>query len=205
MTLRIGADELDPRDLTLLRSTARLHPAAWTWVESFDTADLWLVDPSQGLARTPLDRLDDARVVCLDSGPEAAAAGVRVLLKPLKAAHLLRVLDQISAAQSAPEPVAASAAPPAQAPQTPPWAGRPVRLLKSPNLARYPVSVELLGWLERMQYEPVDVDAIERTLPLDRDMLRDLLNDAARHGALVDAQGTPVAPMAAPSRRRKWW
>ncbi|WP_227815856.1 hypothetical protein [Nitrogeniibacter aestuarii] len=227
MELRIGADDLDAKDLTLVRSTSRLHTRAWVWVDSFFDADLWLVDLTRPQDKTPADMLADARVACLDNSLEHASAGLKIVTKPLKAAHLMRLFDSVmnrtggadAVAEAriitpAPQPAAPADArivdvpgeAAAPAADTPPWFGRKVRLLKSPNLAKYPVSVELLGWLETMQAKPVDVQIIHDTLPLDRDMLQDLLNEAAKGGALVDEAGQRIAPMVSTKKSRfKIW
>lgn len=227
MELRIGADDLDAKDLTLVRSTSRLHTRAWVWVDSFFDADLWLVDLTRPQDKTPADMLADARVACLDNSLEHASAGLKIVTKPLKAVHLMRLFDSVMnrtggadvATEAriitpAPQPAAPADARVVDAPgetaapaaDTPPWFGRKVRLLKSPNLAKYPVSVELLGWLETMQSKPVDVQIIHDTLPLDRDMLQDLLNEAAKGGALVDEAGQRIAPMVSTKKSRfKIW
>lgn len=227
MELRIGADDLEARDLTLIRSTSRLHTRAWVWVDSFFDADLWLVDLTRPQERTPSDMLTDMRVACLDHTLEHAALGLKIITKPLKAAHLMRLFDSVmnqggAAGQSATEVIASAAAPVLSAPtgqaaapapemaaeptDVPPWFGRKVRLLKSPNLAKYPVSVELLGWLETMQSRPVDVRMIHDSMPLDRDMLQDLLNEAARGGALVDEAGNRIPAMVSNRKSRfKLW
>lgn len=220
MEMRIGADDLDARDLTLIRSTSRLHTRAWVWVDSFFDADLWLVDLTRPQGRTPADRLTDDRVACLDTGLEHAAAGLRIITKPLKAAHLMRLFDSVLGSEGdvaapggvmIPAPAASSgeagvADVAAAESAAPPWFGRKVRLLKSPNLAKYPVSVELLGWLETMQSRPVDVQMVHDAMPLDRDMLQDLLNESAKAGALVDEAGSKIPPMAIARKSRfKLW
>jgi len=199
----VGAVGLDAHDLTVLRSTVRLRAESWRWVEHLADADVWFIAAARA---SDAALANDPRVVRVDGAGEYVAGG-RVLAAPLKAAHLMRVFDAVVARAPAPEiaPVmpdasAADVGRPSQVPDS--WVGRSVRLLKSPNLARYPVSVELLGWLETMQRQPVDVDMLARTLPLDRDMLRDLLDEAARGGCLVDAGGAPVAP--GPARRKRF-
>jgi len=228
MELRIGADDLEAKDLTLIRSTSRLHTRAWVWVDSFFDADLWLVDLTRPQEKTPSDMLTDMRVACLDHTLEHAALGLKIITKPLKAAHLMRLFDSVmnqgggAAGESAAQVIAPAATPVVSAPRAevapaapeiaaepsdvPPWFGRKVRLLKSPNLAKYPVSVELLGWLETMQSRPVDIKIIHDSMPLDRDMLQDLLNEAARGGALVDEAGSRIPAMVSNRKSRfKLW
>jgi len=226
MEMRIGADDLDAKDLTLIRSTSRLHTLAWVWVDSFFDADLWLVDLTRAQAKTPSDMLADKRVACLDTTLEHADSGLKIVTKPLKASHLMRLFDsvlnlaggdsaaapkvitpQAGAADTTDTAIVTSAAEVAAAEaDIPPWFGREVRLLKSPNLAKYPVSVELLGWLETMQSRPVDVKKLHDAMPLDRDMLQDLLNEAAKGGTLVDATGQKVPPMVSSKKSRfKLW
>lgn len=223
MELRIGADDLESKDLTLVRSTSRLHTRAWVWVDSFFDADLWLVDLTRPQERTPADMLTDVRVACLDNTLEHAASGLKIVTKPLKAVHLMRLFDSVMK-RNAPDDegdggvitaspprvqtaeVAVAEAPAQVEPDVPPWFGRKVRLLKSPNLAKYPVSVELLAWLETMQAKPIDVQMVHESMPLDRDMLQDLLNEAAKGGALVDEAGNRIAPMVSSKKGRfKLW
>jgi len=225
MELRIGADDLEAKDLTLIRSTSRLHTRPWVWVDSFFDADLWLVDLTRPQDKTPADMLTDGRVACLDNSLDHAAAGLKIIVKPIKAVHLMRLFDAVAGRMGEGEPGAVEAAVseakmlqpaatrPVDVPQAtsdpdgaPPWFGRKVRLLKSPNLAKYPVSVELLGWLETMQSRPVDVQMLHDSMPLDRDMLQDLLNESAKSGALVDEAGNPIAPMVSQKKGRfKFW
>lgn len=199
----VGAVELDAHDLTVLRSTVKLRAESWRWVEHLEAADLWFMATGHaGMAAMAAD----IRVVQVGRTGTLPPSG-RALPTPLKAAHLMRVFDAVVARRPAPE-----AAPSASGTDTghPPqasdaWPGRSVRLLKSPNLARYPVSVELLGWLDTMQRQPVDVDRLAQALPLDREMLHDLLDEAARHGDLVDADSRPLAPSAARRKRFGIW
>ncbi len=205
MQMKIGTDDLEDRDLTLIRSTMKLRPRAWGWADTFAEADLWLVDLTREQWHTPPDKLDDPRVACLDQTLELTSAGLQILTKPLKAGRLNRLFDSIETRVSGATRIAPQAAPDAPAAPRAPWAGKHIRLLKSPNLAKYPVSVELLDWVETMRQHPVDVDLLDRTMPLDRDMLRDLLNDAAKGGYLVDDGGGRIAPMAPSGSRFKLW
>ncbi|MCB1955270.1 MAG: hypothetical protein KDG55_06315 [Rhodocyclaceae bacterium] len=220
MELTVGADNLEGRDLLVLKSTVRLRQEVWRWVSDVRAADLWVIDLSRDLVATPMEMLGAPAVCRLD---DAAAAGweSRSLAKPLKANHLMRYIDALlptldparvrveapPVAAVTPEPDVPAADAPvveaevADAPGLP-WAGRRIRLLKAPNLARFPVSVELMGWLDRMGAEAVSFDQLEQRLPLDRDMLRDILTHAARSGHLVDGEGAVIEAL--PESRRKF-
>ncbi|MCB1890278.1 MAG: hypothetical protein KDH20_21920 [Rhodocyclaceae bacterium] len=221
MELTFGADNLASRDLLVLKSTVRLRAEAWRWVEDVRAADLWVIDLTQDLVVTPLEMLGAPAICRLDESAASSGWASRTLAKPLKASHLMRyidamlpTLDPARARVKVPPavPLTATEEPADEAPgetapgtDTVPWAGRRVRFLKAPNLARFPVSVELMGWLERMGREAVSFDLIDGTLPLDRDMLRDVLNHAARGGQLVDEEGRPIAPLPASRSRFAFW
>ncbi len=219
MELTVGADNLDSRDLLVLKSTLRLRQEAWRWVGDVRAADLWLIDLSRDVVATPMEMLGVPAVCRLDRDPETTGWAARTLAKPLKANHLMRYIDallptldpaRVRVESPAPEPsVEVAPAPPAEAgaiaTPPPPWAGRRLRLVKAPNLARFPVSVELMGWLDRMGREAVSFDLLDDRLPMDRDMLRDVLNDAAKGGQLVDELGQPIAPMPETRNRFAFW
>ena len=200
--LAIWTLNLEERDLLILRSTANLRNEAWTWVDAPESADFGLVDIARTADLQRIAALDKARLIVL---AEAASlvqpdSFLHVLAKPLKAMQIMRLLDKLLAAPTAapqPPPAVAAAMPPpaAGAGDTHPWRGRRLMFRRSPNLARYPVSAELYGWIELACRSAVPYEALLRELPEDVDMLHAILDDAARHGTLTDEAGTPLAPL----------
>lgn len=192
--LAIWTLNLEERDLLILRSTANLRNEAWTWVDAPESADFGLVDIARTADLQRIAALDKARLIVL---AEAASlvqpdSFLHVLAKPLKAMQIMRLLDKLLAAPA----VAAAMPPPAAgAGDTHPWRGRRLMFRRSPNLARYPVSAELYGWIELACRSAVPYEALLRELPEDVDMLHAILDDAARHGTLTDEAGTPLAPL----------
>lgn len=232
-TLTIGVDDLDGKDELVLRSTLRLRRERWSWVDVFDQADVWLVDPSRGMRRTPRLGLDRPGVIRVMPEAPADAGETRVLRKPIVALRLMRVLDGLVGAmapqpgapssardgtpgvipaadsQTAAPPVVQPAAQPAMqlaqaAAEASPWAGRQLRFTQMPNLARYPVTVELLGWLQAMNSKAVSYDLACAALPLDRALLDDILDAAARGGSLIDETGASLQAFARPRHLGRW-
>lgn len=224
-TLTIGADDLDGKDELVLRSTLRLRQERWSWVDAFDQADVWLVDLSHGMRRTPRLGLDRPGVIRVMAEVPAEASETQVLRKPIVALRLMRVLDTMVGAMG-PKPASPSSTRdetpkviPAASPQIAsspvtqpapaeadmsPWTGRRLRFTQMPNLARYPVTVELLGWLQAMCTKAVSYDLACESLPLDRALLDDILDAAARGGTLVDETGASLQALARPRHPGRW-
>lgn len=217
MTFTIGFDNLDEHDAIVVRSVLKLRPESWGWVDALAAADVWLVDLTRELLATPRATLLDAKIIQLvDAGTPAAATGAAgLLLKPVKPARLMRLLDAAVArgrsAASQEKAAASVSAPQMQAPVAPvpavvapalhPFRGRKLRFLRSPNLARYPVTAEMLGLVERMSQVAVAYDALERVLPLDIKLIDEILGDATREGYLVDGDGVPLAAIEKQARK----
>lgn len=219
MTFTIGFDNLEDHDALVVRSVLKLRSESWNWVDAVAAADVWLVDLTRGLLATPRAALLDAKIIQLvDAGTPATATGAAgLLLKPVKPARLMRLLDaavargrpavaptEKSAASPAVPPPAAPATPmraAADAPAPHPFRGRRLRFLRSPNLARYPVTAEMLGLVERMTQVAVAYGALERLLPLDLKLIDEILADATREGYLVDGDGVPLPPLEKPARK----
>lgn len=148
LALTIGVDDLEDKDLLVLRSTLRLRSEKWSWVDALVHADVWVVDVTRSMRGTPADALGGEGVI--------------------------RVVAELPAEDRA----------------APPWAGRQLRLLHSPKLARYPVTVEMLGWLHMMGAKPVRYETLQQALPLDR--------------ALVDETGAALQAPAASKKGFRW-
>lgn len=203
--LRLGAVNLGLQDLTVTKSVVKLRPACWAWSEAPQGADLCLVDVEGEGYPGRLAGLDRTRLVALSGAAGQAESFALRLAKPLKAVQLLRLLDAVAAT------LAPSPAPPASAarsdPRGPedagqvrplgpapegdehPWRGRRVLLTRSPNLARFPVSAEMLPWLEALRRAPVSYDELLAALPMDAAMVDAVLDEAAKSGHLRDADG----------------
>ncbi|MBL8487695.1 MAG: hypothetical protein JNK22_11450 [Rhodocyclaceae bacterium] len=208
--LRLGAVNLGLQDLTVTKSVVKLRPACWAWSEAPRGADLCLVDVEGEGYPGRLAGLDRTRLVAL-SGPAGQAESFALrLAKPLKAVQLLRLLDAVaatlapspappaSAARSEPRgpedagqvrPVVPAPGGPATEGDEHPWRGRRVLLTRSPNLARFPVSAEMLPWLEALRRAPVSYDELLAALPMDAAMVDAVLDEAAKSGHLRDADG----------------
>lgn len=220
MNFSIGLDNLEERDAIVVRAVVKLRPESWGWVSALGSADVWLVDMTRSLLATPQASLREAKVIQLvgDDAPAVPAGEAGLLLKPVKAARLMRQLDLAVArgpvaprqatpgvAARSPKPVAVTAPPPAptelDSPVGHPFRGKLLRFLRSPNLARYPVTAEMLGILERMSKVGVAYETIERVLPLDMKLVDEIFSDATREGYLVDGQGLPLPPVDKPARK----
>lgn len=215
MNFSIGLDNLEERDAVVVRSVVKLRPESWRWVDVLGSADVWLVDMTRSLLATPQTSLREAKVIQLvgDEAQTLPAGEAGLLLKPVKAARLMRLLDLAVARGSAapavaapsPKPVVTTAPPPAptelDSPAGHPFRGKQLRFLRSPNLARYPVTAEMLGILERMSKVGVAYETIERVLPLDMKLVDEILSDATREGYLVDGQGLPLPPVEKPAKK----
>lgn len=75
-----------------------------------------------------------------------------------------------------------------------PWVGRNIMFAGKPDFSRYPITAEVVVWLQAMAKGPVSYDAMVENLPMDQELLETALNAAARHGELVDEFGTPLEP-----------
>lgn len=214
--LRLGAVNLRPQDIIITKSVVKLRPACWTWSAGAQGADLWLMDVDRDGCREQAAGLEGTRLVALAGQAAAAEAFVHSLVKPLKAVQLLRLLDVVATTlvpAAAPQREAGAAnsprregggsgtaAPPtadapAPAQEAHPWRGRRIRLTRGPNLARFPVSAEMLPWLEALRRQPLSYDDLRAALPLDAAMIDAVLDDAAKAGHLRDAAGQPLAPL----------
>lgn len=220
MNFAIGLDNLEERDAIVVRSVVKLRPETWGWVDALGSADVWLVDMTRSLLATPQTSLRDPKVIQLvgDEAPVVPPGDAGLLLKPVKAARLMRLLDLAVArgpvaprqaapavAAPSPKPAASTAPPPAptelDSPVGHPFRGKQLRFLRSPNLARYPVTAEMLGILERMSKVGVAYETLERVLPLDMKLVDEILADATREGYLVDGQGLPLPPIEKPAKK----
>ncbi len=201
-SVAIGTAGLDDKDLVLLRSALKLRMEEWIWVDAAQRADVWIVDAAQAGRAGALASSNPHRLIVLAGDPAVVALPqAEVIAKPLKAVQLMRVLDRLLARF----PVAPSGAlSPAQAKPAAaetaavhPWLGRRIRLLRAPSLSKYPVTVEMMGWIQSLGHAPVSYDALIEALPLDRELLQAILNDAAHDGYLVDENGTALPAIAA--------
>jgi hypothetical protein len=200
-SVAIGADGLDDKDLTLLRSALKLRKEEWIWVDVPLQADIWIVDAERAGALPSPAEVASCRLVVLAGDPRAVQLPqAEVMVKPLKAMQLMRAIDRLlaqapaEALRAAPNPPPA-AAPPAASAAAHPWLGRRIRLLRAPSLSKYPVTVEMLGWIQAISQAPVSYDALIEALPLDRELLQAILNDAALDGHLVDENGAALPAM----------
>lgn len=217
MTYTIGVDDLDERDLTVVRSVVKLRSETWSWVDAPSKADVWLVDMTRSLRATPLASLALRQVIRLvaEETPAVDPGESGLILKPVKAARLIRLIDNAiegkapranaggapaPSVQSAPAAQPAAAAPDAQA-DGHPWRGRKVRFQRSPNLARYPVTAEMLGLVEKLTQTAIAYDAIAKALPMDMKLFDEILGDASREGYLVDENGMMYPPQAKPQKK----
>lgn len=202
-SVAIGADGLDDKDLMLLRSALKLRKENWIWVEVPLQADIWIVDAERAAALPSPAEAASCRLIVLAGDPHAVQLPqAEVMAKPLKAMQLMRVIDRLLASpaeapRGAPPAATPPSAPPAAPPAAHPWLGRRIRLLRAPSLSKYPVTVEMLGWIQSISQAPVSYDALIEALPLDRELLQAILNDAAHDGHLVDENGTSLPAMAA--------
>lgn len=218
----IGVDNLDERDMVVLRSVLKLRGERWKWVDSLAAADVWLVDVTRGMRQTPSESLLIAQVIRLvdeNSPPQSGGEG-GLLVKPIKAARLMRLLDialsghkskvaapvaEQAAASTGRTPEAVKTSSAAQMEEVPaakhPWRGKKLRFLRSPNLARYPVTAEMLGVLQRMTTTQISYDSLEKALPLDIKLIDEILGDASRESYLIDESGNLVPPLPKPAKK----
>ncbi|MBA3902544.1 MAG: hypothetical protein C0522_02535 [Rhodocyclaceae bacterium] len=198
-SVAIGADGLEDKDLMLLRSALKLRREEWIWVDVPLQADIWIVDAERAAGLPTPAEATSCRLVVLAGDPRAVQMPqAEVIAKPLKAMQLLRAIDRLlayapaEASRAAPNPPPAAAAPPVAHP----WLGRRIRLLRAPSLSKYPVTVEMLSWVQSICHGAVSYDALIDALPLDRELLHAILNDAAHDGNLVDENGVALPALA---------
>lgn len=198
-SVAIGAEGLDDKDLMLLRSALKLRKEEWIWVGVPLQADIWIVDAERADALPSPAGGASCRLIVLAGDPRAVQLPqALVMAKPLKAMQLMRAIDRLLVLPvEVPRAAPPAAAPPAAPPDVHPWLGRRIRLLRAPSLSKYPVTVEMLGWIQSISQAPVSYDALIEALPLDRELLQAILNDAAHDGHLVDENGTALSPTTA--------
>lgn len=199
-SIAIWTSSLEDKDLLVLKSALRLRNEEWVWTEAPESADLYVVDLTRTANSQRIAALDRTRLIALvDAAPPAPSAQfLHLLLKPLKAPQFMRLLDKLASlrpAQRAAPPAASAAPAPAVASQDHPWRGRKLWFRRHPNLARYPVSLELMSCIELACRSAVSYEALLQSLPDDLEMLHAILDDAARHGTLTDETGAPLAPL----------
>lgn len=220
--LRLGAINLDGQDLVVAKSVLRLRDNQWVWSEATQGADLWLVDVDREGYAAQVAELDQQRLVALAMQAAAAERFAHWLAKPLKAMQLMRLLDSLvkvllpattSSSSVSAVPMSAAdaalskaeiAAPAAELGDVHPWHGRRLRLAKSPNLARFPVSAEMLPWLDALRHAPVAYEELLAALPMDAEMIDAVLNDAAKAGNLRDTEGNELPPLPKTARGGFW-
>ncbi len=213
MVLSLGAINLDAQDLVVAKSVLRLRSAEWSWVDAPQEADLWLVDVDRDGYQERMTGLAPERLVALALRAASAERFAHWLIKPLKAMHLMRLLDSLAraivpqAAQDRPSPAKVVTPATVDIPATPsvavaevhPWRGRKVMLGRAPNLARFPVSAEMLPWLKALTSAPIPYDELLAALPMDVSMIDSILDDAARAGKLLDGDGGALPPLPRPA------
>ncbi|PCI09233.1 MAG: hypothetical protein COB77_00580 [Gammaproteobacteria bacterium] len=211
--MRIGA-VVGARDLLIIKSILNLHPEEWVWVDSSSDADIWIND------LTVVDSSDPIYACCSiglikDAAPDVALH--HTLKLPLRALDFSKLLDDIMESfdfsrarkQQSKGP---KSAPPVQkktaqqvtkaaevtekeAPveDVNPWEGLSIMLSQEPNYSAFPITAELMIWIETMLDEPVSYDDMYEDLEYDRELLIAVLNDAAHHGHLIDSNHAAVA------------
>ncbi len=203
-SVAIGADGLEDKDLMLLRSALKLRKEEWIWVDVPQQADIWVVDAERAGALPSHTATNSCSLVVVASDPAAVLLPqAEAIAKPLKAMQLMRAIDRLlahapaEAPRVAPGPPPAGAATAADAPHAAhPWHGRRIRLLRAPSLSKYPVTVEMMSWVQSICHGAVSYDALIEALPLDRELLQAILDDAAHDGNLVDENGAALPALA---------
>lgn len=200
--IAFGTLGLDDKDLVLIKSALKLRTEKWNWTATAGAAALLFVDAAHPEAAQALGRSGDGRLYVLVGGGGVARPSVEAVAKPIKAVQLVRALDRLLAGHALPRTVPATAAAPPAAPAPAaaapaaeaahPWEGRRIMLLRAPSYSKYPVTAEMLGYIDSLCRAPVSYLALVKALPLDRPLLDAMLNEAARNGFLVDEAGTPL-------------
>lgn len=194
--IAFGTIGLDDKDLVLIKSALKLRIEKWNWTAGAGQAALLVVDPAHPEAVKALSRADDGKLYVLVGGEAEARPSLESIGKPIKAVQFMRALDRLLARNAPPRTSPAGDAVPlpatAAAEAAHPWEGRRIMLLRAPSYSKYPVTAEMLGYIEALCRGPVPYLALVRALPLDRPLLDAMLNEAARNGFLVDAQGTAL-------------
>ncbi len=210
--MRIGA-EVNSKDLLIMKSILNLHPEEWVWVESSREADIWIIDFDGN------DAPDAIHACCSIGLIKDATPDIDVhhtLNLPLRALEFSKLLDKIMEAvdftsarkqqlkipeqPEKPDPeatVAVEETEVAAEQEEPvkdinPWEGRSMMLGKEPNYSAYPITAEMMIWVETMLEEPVSYDDMYENLEYDRELLIAVLNDAAHHGHLTDGDHVAI-------------
>lgn len=196
--MRIGAI-VGTKDLMIIKSILSLHPEQWEWVTSSRDADIWIVDFA---VVGPHDIINACCAIGLIKDDKHGIDIQHTLSQPIRAVEFSNLLDEIianidfSAARKKqskipekPQPVIVKE--PVE--DINPWQGCAIMLTQEPNYSQYPITAELMIWIEAMLEQPVSFDDLYEDLEYDRELLIAVLNDAAHHGHLTDGDQVIVA------------
>ncbi|MBL4712655.1 MAG: hypothetical protein JKX75_09215 [Gammaproteobacteria bacterium] len=204
------------RDVLIIKSILNLHPEEWTWVDTPNNADIWVVDLASVDSSGPIHACCTIGLI-KDGAPQIELH--HTLKLPLRALDFSKLLDDImesfdfSAARKQQAKAPKTVAPPpqgktAEAPEKAvpvadnnPWEGQLIMLDSEPNYSAFPITAELMIWLETMLVEPVSYDDMYEDLEYDRELLIAVLNDAAHHGHLTDSDHIAIAEYIPPKSK----
>ena len=182
--------------LSLIKSVLTLRPETWTWTDSPELAQWWLVDADEPVeTRTVVRSLDKTVLALVSDFSRLPTPCWTFLAKPPRSHMVMRVFDHHLGAAS-----------PVNDPDHD-WRDRRIKLLRWPNITRFAATPAFIHWCGEMLKRPVPYVQLVAALPVTQ--VRALLDDATTHGYLdavrhEGALSLPHAPPPEPSRSGLW-